>query len=108
MITGGFSRIVEHNYLTKSRGKQGYDEEDIFTLMMVYASKKWYWWKFKPLGMVPNIIFSELAVYIKTGKQIQCKIDKALEIIRGDKYRWVIWWKSTKRNYCWFWLYYLL
>lgn len=39
MITGGFSRIVEHNYLTKSRGKQGYDEEDIFTLMMVYASK---------------------------------------------------------------------
>lgn len=33
MITGGFSRIVEHNYLTKSRGKQGYDEEDIFTLM---------------------------------------------------------------------------
>ena len=50
MITGGFSRIVEHNYLTKSRGKQDYDEEDIFTLMMVYASKKWYWWKFKPLG----------------------------------------------------------
>ena len=39
MITGGFSRIVEHNYLTKSRGKQGYDEEDIFTLMMVYTSK---------------------------------------------------------------------
>ena len=39
MITVGFSRIVEHNYLTKSRGKQGYDEEDIFTLMMVYASK---------------------------------------------------------------------
>lgn len=39
MITGGFSRIVEHNYLTKSRGKQGYDEEDIFTLMMVYAFK---------------------------------------------------------------------
>ena len=39
MITGGFSRIVEHNYLTKSRGKQGYDEEDIFALMMVYASK---------------------------------------------------------------------
>ena len=39
MITGGFSRIVEHNYLTKSRGKQGYDEGDIFTLMMVYASK---------------------------------------------------------------------
>ena len=39
MITGGFSRIVEHNYLTKSRGKQDYDEEDIFTLMMVYASK---------------------------------------------------------------------
>lgn len=39
MITGGFSRIVEHNYLTKGRGKQGYDEEDIFTLMMVYASK---------------------------------------------------------------------
>ena len=39
MITGGFSRIVEHNYLTKSREKQGYDEEDIFTLMMVYASK---------------------------------------------------------------------
>lgn len=35
----GFSRIVEHNYLTKSRGKQGYDEEDIYTLMMVYASK---------------------------------------------------------------------
>jgi hypothetical protein len=40
--------------------------------------------------MVPNIIFSELVVYIKTGKQIQGKIDKALEIIRGDKYRWVI------------------
>ena len=39
MITVGFSRIVEHNYLTKSRRKQGYDEEDIFTLMMVYASK---------------------------------------------------------------------
>lgn len=39
MIIGDFSRIVEHNYLTKSRGKQGYDEEDIFTLMMVYASK---------------------------------------------------------------------
>lgn len=39
MITGGFSRIVEHNYLTKSREKQGYDEEDIFTLMMIYASK---------------------------------------------------------------------
>lgn len=39
MITVGFSRIVEHNYLTKSRGKQGYDEEDIFTLMMIYASK---------------------------------------------------------------------
>lgn len=39
MITVGFSRIVEHNYLTKSRGKQGYDEEDIFTLMMVYAFK---------------------------------------------------------------------
>jgi hypothetical protein len=39
LITGGFSRIVEHNYLTNSRGKQGYDEEDIFTLMMVYASK---------------------------------------------------------------------
>lgn len=39
LITVGFSRIVEHNYLTKSRGKQGYDEEDIFTLMMVYASK---------------------------------------------------------------------
>ena len=27
------------NDLAKSRGKQGYDEEDIFTLMMVYASK---------------------------------------------------------------------
>lgn len=39
MIIGDFSRIVEHNYLTKSRGKQGYDEEDIFTLMMIYASK---------------------------------------------------------------------
>lgn len=39
MITGGFSRIVEHNYLTKNRGKQGYDEEDISTLMMIYASK---------------------------------------------------------------------
>lgn len=39
MITVGFSRIVEHNYLTKSRGKQGYDEEDIYTLMMVYAFK---------------------------------------------------------------------
>ena len=39
MITVGFSRIVEHNYLTKSREKQGYDEEDIFTLMMIYASK---------------------------------------------------------------------
>lgn len=39
MITGGFSRIVEHNYLTKSRGKQGYDEENIFTLMMFYTSK---------------------------------------------------------------------
>lgn len=39
MITVGFSRIVEYNYLTNSRGKQGYDEEDIFTLMMVYASK---------------------------------------------------------------------
>lgn len=39
MITVVFSRIVEHNYLTKSRGKQGYDEEDIFTLMMIYASK---------------------------------------------------------------------
>lgn len=50
--------------------------------------------------MVQNIIFSELVVYIKTGKQIQCKIDKALEIIRGDKYRWVILLKSTKRNYC--------
>ena len=39
MITVGFSRIVEHNYLTKCSGKQGYDEEDIFALMMVYASK---------------------------------------------------------------------
>lgn len=27
------------NDLAKSRGKQGYDEEDMFTLMMVYASK---------------------------------------------------------------------
>ena len=92
MITGGFSRIVEHNYLTKSRGKQGYDEEDIFTLMMVYASKMVLMkgWTF---GNGANIIFSELAVYIKTGKQIRCKIDKALEIIRGNKYRWVILWK---------------
>ena len=31
--------IRDSNYLTNSRGKQGYDEEDIFTLMMVYASK---------------------------------------------------------------------
>lgn len=46
--------------------------------------------------MVPNIIFSELAVYIKTGKQIQCKIDKALEIICGDKYRWVFYEKVQK------------
>ena len=46
--------------------------------------------------MVPNIIFSELAVYIKTGKKIQCKIDKALEIICGDKYRWWFYEKVQK------------
>ena len=50
------------------------------------------------MGMVPNIIFSELVVYIKTGKQIQGKIDKALEIIRGDKYRWDDFMKKYKKK----------